>query len=1074
MKIKLNFVLVLLLLCHLGYAQLSNFTLTVTATNETCTANGALNFSVSNTVPGSTIVYSVYLLPNTTTPIATLSANTYGGLVAGNYSVVATQTLGSQSGSQQQNVTISNQIVPLVYGLSGQNNPCTGNGQITVNVTSGTAVSYEIFSGPVIKPLQTSNVFTGLTSGTYQIRVFDNCGEGVVQTYTLMTSGAGLQISNQIMNPPLNCSTVLVSHILSGTSSGTIAYPLTVVCTVFPPGGGTPIVYNQTITTGSPNSQTYSQNIALFANQSYTYNLSITDACGNVYVRNNNNANSNTTPVAQVTPLSCNVGQVFIRVVQAVVLVSAPSAYPNSLPHNYSSGIALGSVVIQNLPPGNYTFNATDVCGTVHVLNITLNPPPVQNPTFSVREGCDENSGSVMIKSENGAMVSILMTEAPPAYTVPLPQNVSFNINSNGVNFMMNSLPVGQYKFHFTDVCGNQFDVTMNLQGFQMPTNTFAITENCSSFNLELHHTNNSPFTNTFWLQEYNSTTNQWMHPGTGVVYVPGTELTPDNAVSLANNSINSNLAYSGNFRIILGYKVYGNGVFESNCFRVLGEFEFDGLPKIDDVYSFSCNNATSDVIVEATGLGPLLYRITAKNGQPFLVENGTSNVFLGLQPAIYNFQVEDNCGNILNGIHDITNPFTFQISATDFCEGQTASLAVASFPFLTYQWWEASNPSVILSTTSELLFPSYNSVNNQGTYVVSIINPGNFSCIDQTLSYVVNPNLNNPNAGIDGSMSECGIMGLIDLFTLLSGNYDLNGVWTAMTPVGALTNNFWDGTGTLPGVYQFKYTVTGFCNAVDESMVTITINPVPQTPMASVSPVVCDTHSLELFATLIPNASYQWTGPNGFFSNLQNPIIDPVSPVNNGIYTVKAIQNGCESDVSSVEVEVGTLPQFAMEFKCIDNIATLSAQPINNSFNIETAEYLWSNAQGFSSSDNPVSISGEAPGIYTLTITNPDGCSTTDTMDVATTLCSIPNGISPNNDGLNDAFDLSGFTGITQVKIFNRYGMVVFEQENYVNEWKGQDKQGNLLPTATYYYLVNLENNEIKSGWVYLMREND
>lgn len=1073
MKIRLNFVLVLLLFCHLGYAQLSNFTLTVNTTNETCTANGALNFNVSNTVPGSTIVYSIYLLPNTTTPIATLSATTYGGLVAGNYSVVATQTLGSQSGSQQQNATINNQIVPLTYGLTGQNTSCASNGQITVNVTSGTAVSYEIFAGPVIKPLQTSNVFTGLSSGTYQIRVFDNCGEGVVQTYILSTTGVSLQISNQISNPPLNCNTVLVSHILSASGSNTIAYPLTVVCTVFPPTGP-PIVYNQTITTGNPNSQTYSQNIILFPNQSYTYNLNITDGCGNVYIRNNNNVNSNTTPVAQVTPMSCNLSQIFIRVVQAVVLVAAPTTYPNSLPHNYSSGIALGSVVVPNLPPGNYTFNATDVCGTVHVLNVTLNPPPVQNPTFTIREGCDETSGSVMIKSENGTMVSIVMTEAPSTYPVALPQNVSFNINANGLNFMMNSLPIGQYKFHLTDICGNQFDVTTNLQGFQMTTNNFAVTENCSSFNLELNHTNNSPFTNTFWLQEYDSVTNQWVHPGTGVVYVPGTDLTSTNAVNLVNNSINTNLAYSGNFRIILGYKIFGNGVFESNCFKVLNEFEFEGLPKINDVYSFSCNDTTSDVIVEATGLGPLLYRITTKNGLPFVVQNGTSNVFLALQPAIYNFQVEDTCGNILNGIHDITNPFTFQITATDFCDGQTASLTVASFPFLNYQWWEASNPSVILSTTSQLQFPSYNSVNDQGTYVVSIVNPTNFSCIDETLSYSVNPNLNNPNAGSDGSMSNCGILGLIDLFTLLSGNYDLNGVWSSITPVGVLTNNIWDATGVSSGVYQFKYTVTGFCNAVDESMVTITLLSVPQTPTASVSPVICDTQSLELFASFVPNVTYQWTGPNGFTSNLQNPVVNPVSTADNGTYTVKTIQNGCESGLSSVEVEVGTLPKFAIEFSCVDNVAVLSATTLENSFDSTTTDYHWSNTQGFSSSDNPVSITGEAAGIYTLTITNDEGCSSTNSINVVTTLCSIPNGVSPNNDGLNDAFDLSGFNGVTKVKIFNRYGTVVFEQDNYVNEWKGQDKKGNLLPSATYYYLVNLESNEIKSGWVYLMRENN
>jgi gliding motility-associated-like protein len=54
-------------------------------------------------------------------------------------------------------------------------------------------------------------------------------------------------------------------------------------------------------------------------------------------------------------------------------------------------------------------------------------------------------------------------------------------------------------------------------------------------------------------------------------------------------------------------------------------------------------------------------------------------------------------------------------------------------------------------------------------------------------------------------------------------------------------------------------------------------------------------------------------------------------------------------------------------------------------------------------------------------------------------------------------------------VKIYNRYGILIFEKENYTNEWKGYDKNKQLLPTGTYYYLITLEYGEAKSGWVYL-----
>lgn len=1062
--------LLFILFAQVGVAQLSNFTLTVSHTNETCTANGTLTFNTSGTTPGATMLFSIYLLPNTTTPIATVSGNTYSGLVAGTYRVVATQSLGADSGTQQRERTILNQIANLTYQISGQNaSTCVNNGQITVNVSTGTAVSYEIFAGPVTRPLQPSNVFSNLPAGVYQIRVFDTCGEGVVQTHTLSSTPAALQISPQIFNPPLSCSSVLASHIFSAPAGSSIAYPLNVVLTVFPPAGP-PVVYNQTITSGSPNSQTFSQDITLFPNQPYTYNIVVTDACGTVRSRNNNNVNSNIAPTATPSSQIMNcvtMGSVFIRVVHTVILVSAPAAYTaNPLPYNFTGSIGLGSAQLNNLPVGTYTFNVTDVCGNPHVLQATIQPVPPAPFSFSYLRGCGQDAGSVKINSNNGDMVSIFVTEAPLSYPNPLPHDVSFNIYAPGDFFSMNSLPVGNYKFHFSDICGNQYEVPVALTNLQFSVNDFAVTPNCNSFNLEIHHTNNSGQSPFIGLQKFNPASGQWVHPGTGV---------PGNMFPLVNNSTNANLAFSGSFRVVLEHGVYGNGTpFNDLCQTVLYEFEFDGAPKINGVYSFSCSNNTFEVVVHAQGLGALQYRITTKNGQPFVIDNGNDSTFMTLNPAIYNFQVEDSCGNIVNSLHDISEPFGFQITAADFCNGQTASLAVPSFPFLVYQWWEAGAPNVILSTASQLLFPGFNPSTDQGTYFVSIVNPINATCIDQVQSYVVNANQALPNAGTNAAMSYCGNPATIDLFSLLAGPFDLNGTWTALSSGGSLVANIWDPTAVPPGIYQFKYTVTGFCNTSDEAVVTITLQPAVQAPTASVAPVVCEGAPLELFATAVPNATYEWTGPNGFTSAQQNPVISPVSAANNGLYSVQAIFNGCPSVPSAVEVQVVPLPEFIIDHSCIDNVAFLTATPVNQSFDQATATYHWSNADGFAASGNPVAISGEMPGVFNLTVTNDRGCSATNGIDVPNTLCSVPSGISPNNDGMNDVLDLTGFSGISDVRIFNRYGMTVFEQEKYAKEWRGQDKKGNILPSGTYFYLINFESSAPKTGWIYLLREND
>ncbi len=96
--------------------------------------------------------------------------------------------------------------------------------------------------------------------------------------------------------------------------------------------------------------------------------------------------------------------------------------------------------------------------------------------------------------------------------------------------------------------------------------------------------------------------------------------------------------------------------------------------------------------------------------------------------------------------------------------------------------------------------------------------------------------------------------------------------------------------------------------------------------------------------------------------------------------------------------------------------------------------------------------------------------------------VCVIPEGLSPNGDGLNDCLDLEFLadrSGSFSVEIFNRYGMSVFTQDPYINEFCGIDKDGNELTTGTYYYVIRFENADpqygnLKTGWIYINKENN
>jgi len=905
--------------------------------------------------------------------------------------------------------------------------------------------------------LQPSNVFTGLIAGQYSVRVFDACGEGVVQTFTVQNTPADLGIGVGNTIDIINCILTKIAISIQNIPNSVIVYPLQITISVNPPSGGAPIVYNNTITS-SDNLQVI-QDIILYPNQYYTYDVSVIDGCGNTYNRNDVVVYSSTVPILASQNLFCNNYNIIIYNALSAVLIDGPLGIPYALPYTVIPNTS-GDLELFTSIPGTYTFTTVDVCGVVRVQQIIL---AADNGFFFAGSlvGCTPGLATL---SAGLNLQTAILTQAPASFTTNLPLNLSSSISSGFLTLV--DVPLGTYVFTFTDTCGNSSIKTINANVGYIQNTNIDVIENCGSFDIYLNHTSNSNNNNPklYWLQQYNLITNQWFNPVNGTIYFGGT-LSVANAIPLVNQTTNYNFAFLGHFRILTSFSS------AADCINVLYEFDYDGLPKIDDVYSFLCNNGTYDVFVDAVGIQPLIYRITQKNGLPFNIQNGNSSVFLGLPAAVYNFQVEDACGNILNSLFEVPRPFNFAITPIGFCNGQPGSLTLPNFSIFQYEWWKDNATTTILSTTNTLAFPTFNSVTDVGVYHVRVRYTGNpNSCIDFTLDYTISTNAFNPNAGQNNAITYCGNPNNIDLFSLILGSYDTGGTWQEISTSGMLTNNIWNATNVPSGIYNFKYKVIGLCNTFDESTITITIKSLPSTPIASVDPIVCDSNTLNLFATLIPNTIYNWSGPNGFSSTDQNPTINSISNSMNGTYTVNVIQDGCVSGSSSVNVLVNPLPNFAIESACLSLNFVLTATPIQNSFESSSVSYNWTGPNGFSAIGNPIQITGGERGLYYATITDANGCSATQSIDVQATFCEIPNVISPNNDGFNDSLDLIGLD-VLNLQIFSRWGRLVYEKANYLDEWFGQNNNGGELPDATYFYFAQLRTGETKRGWILVFR---
>ncbi len=136
----------------------------------------------------------------------------------------------------------------------------------------------------------------------------------------------------------------------------------------------------------------------------------------------------------------------------------------------------------------------------------------------------------------------------------------------------------------------------------------------------------------------------------------------------------------------------------------------------------------------------------------------------------------------------------------------------------------------------------------------------------------------------------------------------------------------------------------------------------------------------------------------------------------------------------------------------------------------------------------------GEVGEIYTFRYSLGDTCPVE--VDVNITLngdcivlpcgqedVNISKTITHNGDGINEFFEITGVETcgfVTEVQIFNRWGAVVYKNNNYQNDWGGQTisssvGDSNNVPTGTYYYVVTLRNSGLEpfAGPLYVVTGN-
>lgn len=180
----------------------------------------------------------------------------------------------------------------------------------------------------------------------------------------------------------------------------------------------------------------------------------------------------------------------------------------------------------------------------------------------------------------------------------------------------------------------------------------------------------------------------------------------------------------------------------------------------------------------------------------------------------------------------------------------------------------------------------------------------------------------------------------------------------------------------TAAHIGTYTVTVTDGSGCQGTNSVNVTVNPQPTVTPGSNSPI-CAGQTLNLTVNATAGATYSWTGPNGFTSIQQNPIITNVTTVNAGNYTVTVTANGC-INTGTVNVVVNTLPNTTITPAgpfCTNNPNTFLAAVDPGG--------TWSGTGIVNAATGEFSPTTASAGIHTITYSIGGACPNSSTINI-------------------------------------------------------------------------------------------
>lgn len=428
---------------------------------------------------------------------------------------------------------------------------------------------------------------------------------------------------------------------------------------------------------------------------------------------------------------------------------------------------------------------------------------------------------------------------------------------------------------------------------------------------------------------------------------------------------------------------------------------------------------------------------------------------------------------------HDVTTvDYTTFMPKDTFCTGDQIYPYFTPYNYSdnsTYTWW-------ISGYNGGNAFVNAQGANSNNSGFVFNFSPGTYTFrVQETNNGCTGPLgpihtivvLGPPNVSISGPGIIC--QGDTVHYSIPAQGMVTLGVWNMSNPNDTIfnsTNTETDVIGQTTGTFIITIHATNRCPPTQTSSRTILVKPYPVVN-ASNDTTICANQTVTLSTNTTAGCTYNWTTGS---TNVSTAPTANVSPTANTSYviTVTTTSGSCRSrDTVLVKVESPTYTAGTA------SVCPLGASPVTLSADTTGSNYLWSTGETTSQ------ITVNDTGTYSVAITVPGkACERIRTYHVEAEPCPVdlvltmPNVFTPDNDGNNDLFRpvLTGDFENFHVKIYDRWGLLMYESTDPFFGWNGNTKTVTKCPDGVYYYVVtyNQKNKESasQSGFVTLIRK--